>query len=91
MVLPIWVIRGWQVFYEEISITHCVKSVHSRNFSGPYFSVFGLNTDSYGVSLRIQSKCGKIRTRKFTNTGTFHAMTTITHFSIVINLSIKYK
>ena len=32
--------------------------------SGPYFPVFGLNTKRYSVSLRIQSECGKIRTRK---------------------------
>ena len=33
-------------------------------FSGPYFPAFGLNTERYGVSLRIQSECGKIRTGK---------------------------
>ena len=33
-------------------------------FSGPYFTAFGLNTEIYGVSLRIQSECGEIRTRK---------------------------
>ena len=33
-------------------------------FSGPYFPVFGLNTDIYSVNLRIQSKYRKIRTRK---------------------------
>ena len=33
-------------------------------FSGPYFPAFGLNTERYSVSLRIQSECGKIRTRK---------------------------
>ena len=31
--------------------------------SGPYFPAFGLNTERYFVSLRIQSECGKIRTR----------------------------
>ena len=31
--------------------------------SGPYFSVFGLNTERYSVSLRIQSGYRKIRTR----------------------------
>ena len=31
--------------------------------SGPYFPAFGLNTEGYFVSLHIQSKCGKIRTR----------------------------
>ena len=33
-------------------------------FSGPYFPAFWLNTKRYFVSLRIQSKCRKIRTRK---------------------------
>ena len=33
-------------------------------FSGPYFPTFGLNTVRYEVSLRIQSECGKIQTRK---------------------------
>ena len=38
---------------------HCVKSVRIRSYSGPHFPVFRLNTKRYGVSLRIQSKCGK--------------------------------
>ena len=33
-------------------------------FSGPYFPAFGLNTERYSVSLRIQSECGRIRSRK---------------------------
>ena len=33
-------------------------------FSGPYFPAFGLNTERYEISLRIQSECGKIQTRK---------------------------
>ena len=35
---------------------HCVKSVHTRSFSGPYFPTFGLNPERYGVSLHTQSK-----------------------------------
>ena len=35
-----------------------------RVFSGPYFPVFGLNTEIYGVNLRIHSEYRKIRTRK---------------------------
>ena len=53
---------------------HCVKSVRSRSFSGPYFPAFRLNTGRYSVYLRIQSKCGKIRTRITTNTDTFHTV-----------------
>ena len=32
--------------------------------SGHYFPIFGLNTEIYGVNLRVQSEYGKIRTRK---------------------------
>ena len=52
---------------------HCIKSVRIRSYSGPYFSVFGLNTERHEVSLRIQSECGKMRTRITPNTNTFHA------------------
>ena len=40
-------------------------------FSGPYFSVFRLNT---GIYLRIQLKYGKIQTRKNSVFGTFYAV-----------------
>ena len=43
-------------------------------FSGPYFPAFGMNTEKYGVSLCIQSKCRKIRTRKTPNTDIFQAV-----------------
>ena len=55
----------------QLFAKHCVKSVRIRSFSGPYFPAFGLNTERYGVSLRIQSKCRKIRTRKTPNADTF--------------------
>ena len=42
---------------------HCVKSVRIRSYSGPHFPVFGLYTERYSISLRIQSKCGQMRTR----------------------------
>ena len=35
-----------------------------RVFSGPYFPVFGLNTETYGLNLHIQSEYRKIRIRK---------------------------
>ena len=53
---------------------HCIKSVRFRSYSGPHFPVFGLNTESYGVSLRIQSKYGKMRTRTTPNADTFRAV-----------------
>ena len=52
----------------------CVKSVHASSYSGPYFPAFGLNTERYGVSLRIQSKCAKLRTRITPNTDISYAM-----------------
>ena len=53
---------------------HCLKSVLIRSYSGLHFPTFGLNTERYSVSLRIQSKYGKMQTRINTNTGTFHAV-----------------
>ena len=53
---------------------HCAKSAHIRSYSAPYFSAFGLNMERYGVSFRIQSLRGKIRTRKIPNTDTFHVV-----------------
>ena len=53
---------------------HCAKSVRIWNFSGLYFPAFGLNTEKYSMSPPIQSKCGKIRTRKTLNTDIFHSV-----------------
>ena len=53
---------------------HCEKSVFIQSYSDPYFPAFGLNTERYEVSPRIQSECGKIRTRITPNTDTFHAV-----------------
>ena len=40
----------------------------------PHFPAFGLNTERYGVSLRIQSECRKMRTRTTPNTDTFYVV-----------------
>ena len=53
---------------------HCAKNIYIRSYSGPYFPSFGLNTERYSVSLRIQSECGKIWTRITPNTDTFYAV-----------------
>ena len=42
-----------------------------EEISGPYFPVFGKNMEIYGVNLRIQSECSKIRTRKSSVFGYF--------------------
>ena len=48
---------GWKVSKYEV-------------FSGPHFSVFGLNTEIYGV-ISIQSKYGRIRTKENSVLGHF--------------------
>ena len=60
-------VLGWPCRY-------CVKKVHIRSFSGPNFPAFGLNMERKGVSLRIQSKCGKIWARKTPNVDSFLAV-----------------
>ena len=60
------------IFWNEA--LHCVKGVRIRSYSGPYFPAFGLNTERYSISLRIQSECGKMRTRITPNTDTFYAV-----------------
>ena len=51
-----------------------MKSVRIRSYSGPYFLAFALDKERYGVSLRIQSECGKIRTRLTPNSDTLYTM-----------------
>ena len=63
-----------RVFPEQLKKGNCVKIVRIWSFSGPYFPTFALNTEKYRVSLRIKSKCGKIRTRKTPNTDTFQVV-----------------
>ena len=63
---------------------HFVKRVRIRSYSGPYFPTFGLNTEKYSVPLRIQSECGKMRSRITPNTATFHAVHLI-DISIICN------
>ena len=51
---------------------HYVKSVRIWSYSGPHFPAFGLNTERYTASLRIQSKCGNMPTRITPNTENFN-------------------
>ena len=64
-----------------------MKSVRIRSISDSYFPIFGLNTDRYSLSLLIQSKCGKIRTRKTSNTDTFYVVY-FCSFLIVLRQSV---
>ena len=43
----------------EYTVIHRVKSVRIRSYSGPFFPAFGMNTEKYSVSRRIQSECEK--------------------------------
>ena len=49
--------------WEYVSLTMREVSKYGV-FSGPYFPAFGVNTVRYSISVRIQSECGEIRTRK---------------------------
>ena len=53
---------------------YCVKSVRMWSYLGPHFPAFRLNMERYRISLRIQSECGKMRTRITPNTDIFHAV-----------------
>ena len=59
---------------EEDGYQHCVKSVRIWSYSSPYFHVFGLNLEIYKVSIRIQTKCVKIRSRITPTTDTFYTV-----------------
>ena len=78
-----WLFCSWKnyLFLKEYfnclrskTIIQCVKGVRIRSYSGPHFLAFGLNTERYGVSLHIQSKCGKMRTRITPNADTFYTV-----------------
>ena len=59
---------------------HSAKSVQARSFSGLHFITFGLIMEIYFVNLLIQSKSGKIWTRKIPYLDTFHAVETLRLF-----------
>ena len=75
---------------EKLWVAHCVKSVRIRNYSGPYFPAFGLNTERYGVSLCIQSAFEKTQPRITPNTDTFHAVVIILCKQAIIKLLLAY-
>ena len=53
------------MFYGNAPANSCYKNLGK-------FPAFGLDTERYSV--RIQSKCSKMLTRKTVNTDTFHAV-----------------
>ena len=50
------------------------KKCPYSEFSGQYFPTFRLNMERYGVPLRIQFECGKMRAIITPNTDTFHTV-----------------
>ena len=56
--------------------------------SGPYFPVYGLNTEIYRVSLRIQSEYTKIKTRKSSIFGHFSCSEIFFNFCDLVRLLI---
>ena len=55
-------------------IADIAKSVRIRSYSSPHFPAFGLNTERYEVSLRIQSEWWKMPARTTPNTDTFRTV-----------------
>lgn len=53
---------------------HWVKSVPIRNYSGPHFPTFGVNTERCSIFLSIRPECGKMWSRITTNMETFQAL-----------------
>ena len=63
-----------------------MKSVRIQSFSRPYFPAFGMNTERYAVSLRIQSECRKHgpEIRELSpNTRTFYAAISNNFFPVL--------
>ena len=63
--------KSW-CFQAIVNICYTAWKVSKyRVFSGLYLRVFELNTERFSVSLRIQSECGKIQTKKTSGFGHF--------------------
>ena len=72
--LPKWWVKECRCFLQNNQSSTLRENVCIRSYSGPHFPAFGLNTERYGVSLRIQSECAKMQTRITLNTDTFRAV-----------------
>ena len=81
-------LKKWSVRLTQKQQWHCVKSVRIWSYSGPYFPAFGLNTERYRMSIRIQTKCGKMQTIITANTDTFHAVWSMLDTRNKIDLSL---
>ena len=46
-----------EIYLKSPSILQCVKSVHIRSFSGPYFPAFGNTERYYSLKIALVLKC----------------------------------
>ena len=74
------------VLKKYLDTIHGVRNVRIQSFSGQYFPALGPNAEREGVSLRIQSKCGKIRTRKPPKTSKYFSRSGNVNISIEISI-----
>ena len=70
----------------EVMLFITAWKVAKYGISGPYFPAFGLNTQRYFVSFRIQSECGKIRPRNNSYVDTFQAVYVIKNAHSIVQL-----
>ena len=63
--------HSYAIICQIMKITTAWKVSKYGVFSGQYYPAFGLNTERYSVSLRIQSQCRKKRTGKNSISGHF--------------------
>ena len=71
------------------NFNHCVKSVHIRSYSGPYFPAFGLNMDRYSV-LRISPYSVRMRENTDQNNSEYGHFLRSEYFSSHTEKSNKY-
>ena len=66
-----WNAQNWSASQVLCLCSTAWKVSKYEVFAGPYFPVFELNTEIYGVNIRIQPEYGKIRTRNNSISGHF--------------------
>ena len=75
-----------KVLYIRLFLCNCVKNVHIRSFSGPYFPAFGLNKERYRV-LRIFPYSVQIRENKGQKNSEYgHFSRSMFHYFFIVSL-----
>ena len=80
----IWVKELKYFCFSEAALFIAWKVSEYGVLSSPYFPVFGLNTEIYRENLRIQFEYRKIRTRKNSVFGHFHAVFDYFYFQDIL-------